>query len=416
MTDDKPERPDPFAPLPMAELPPVRRRSPLETPEEARGRVPAAPVPTSGTTSSGTGTSGAAASDVVTPDTATSWTDVPAPGVPPSGTGTSGTPSTDDATSWTDLPAPPASGTSSEDELRAAVGAPVRPEPKRRRAPTTTDDDDDEDEDEDDRGGPTRRSWKTMLVAALTLVVGGGIAAAVIVGKINSERYLVTCEADRVVVQQGRSFPPWGESPMSGAEWKPLKIPPEAPCQPFETENKAEVAGRYLKILQDQATTLLTAREVTNIDEAEADLKQALLVARSLPSDDDRVNARNEIERLLGDVVYWRASAKLRTASESLDAAAKEFELAAASRPRHVTDASAWALHVRKLVEQLRAGPAGALQSTFPPLPPGEKPTAPPGVALPVEPGAGSGDTGGASEPPPAPPADAGLPTGGVLL
>ena len=453
MTDDggdgppkPPEKPDPFAPLPLANLPPVRRRGPLDPPEDApRNRTPTpaatAPPDTRPTTASTAASDAPADTRAVSPSAspaeprsgpAMSWTDLPSPGAPPPSGGIELPAEAAGAMSWTDLPAPMSGATdtqppappdgdlplvpiaSTETDLRAAVGAPPRPEAparSRRRAPTPVDD---ADEDGDD--GPNKpRSRKMMLVGALTLVVGGGIAAMVILGKVNSERYLITCKADRVVVEQGRSFPPWGESTLDGAEWKALKIPPEAPCAPYETENKAELAAHYLDILKDHATTLLTAREVTKIDDAEAQLKQALLVARSLERDDDRIDARDEIERLLGDVVYWRASAKLRSASDALVEAANQFEMASAQRPRHVTDAAAWALYVRKLVEQLRAGPAGASPSTFPPLPPSERPTAPPGVALPVEPGAGSGSAGTALEPVP-PPADAGVPTGGVLL
>ena len=511
MTDDSgddppkpPEKPDPFAPLPLANLPPVRRRSPLDPPDDApRKRTPrpaaaappdtrpttaapappdtqpttAAPAPpdTRPTTAATAPPAAAAPTAAAAPPdtrptaaatdasdasadiraaspstsgaepgsgTAMSWTDMPSPGASPPSAGME-LPRASEAAgamSWTDMPAPmsgaadtqptappetqppaPPDGdlplmptASTENELRAAVGATPRPDAparSRRRAPTPVDDDDDGDD------GPSKpRSRKMMLVGALTLVVGGGIAAMVILGKVNSERYLITCKADRVVVEQGRSFPPWGESALDGAEWKALKIPPEAPCAPYETENKAELAAHYLDILKDHATTLLTAREVTKIDDAEAQLKQALLVARALQRDDDRIDARDEIERLLGDVVYWRASAKLRSASDALVEAANQFDMASAQRPRHVTDAAAWALYIRKLVEQLRAGPAGASPSTFPPLPPSERPTAPSGVALPVEPGAGSGSAGTAVDPVPPPTADAGVPTGGVLL
>ncbi len=466
----KPARPDPFAPLPLADLPPVRRRGPPDPVEQSRRArtasdrpstkttKPDEPEPTERPTTPNTRAASPASERPTTLDTRTasappapagmaevspapepalSWTDMPAPQGSSDQAPTAGElssspgPDASGSLSWTDLGspiAPPSSPTapsplqaaepplvpttSSDNELRAAVGAPPipdKPTTKRRRAPTDGDDDDGGD------GGAKPRSRKAMLFGALTLVVGGGIAAMVILGKVNSERYLITCKADRVVVEQGRTFPPWGETSLDGAEWKALKIPPEAPCNPYETEDKAELAAHYFQVLRDHATTLLTAREVTKIDDAEAQLKQALLVARSLRVEDDRIDARDEIERLLGDVVYWRASAKLRSASDALVEAAKQFDLAASQRPRHVTDAAAWALYVRKLVEQLRAGPAGAAQSTFPPLPPGERPLAPPGVALPVEPGAGS-TSGSAAEPVTAPPADAGLPTGGVLL
>ena len=296
--------------------------------------------------------------------------------------------------------------------LREAVGAP--PATKHRRAATPPPVIDDDDEDDDVRGGGTRRRRKTIVVSALSLVVGLSIAALVFLGRANSARYSLRCEAERVVVAQGRSFPPWGTHELDDPQWRALKIPAEAECHPRETEDEAELASWYGKLLVDQASGFLQAREVTKVDEAEAQLKQALLVTRLLASDDDRKNQRKDIERMLGDVVYWRASAKLRTAVDALNDAAKQFDAAALQRPRYVDDSAAWATHVRKLADDLRAGPAGAKQTTFPPLPPTtpEHVPAPAGVALPVEPGR----TGSDEPPPAAAPADAGLPTGGVLL
>jgi hypothetical protein len=300
-----------------------------------------------------------------------------------------------------------------DDALREAVDA--APATKHRRAATPPPVIDDEDDGDDDvRGDDKRRSRKTIVVSALSLVVGLSIAALVFLGRANSARYAIRCEADRVVVAQGRSFPPWGTHELDDPQWKALKIPPEAECHPRETEEESELASWYGKLLVDQASGLLQAREVTKVDDAEAQLKQALLVTRLLASDDDRKNQRKDIERMLGDVVYWRASAKLRAAVDALSDAAKQFDAAALQRPRYVDDSAAWATHVRKLADDLRAGPEGAHQTTFPPLPPTtpEHVPAPAGVALPVEPG-----RMGSGEPPPAaPPADAGLPTGGVLL
>lgn len=305
--------------------------------------------------------------------------------------------------------------TYSEHDLRVAIGATPRNETekpaakskkKKKRAATPS------PSDTDDTDGKPR-SRKATVIAALALFVGTIIAAMVVIGRINSGRFVVACEANRMVVERGRTFPPWGTSAMDGAAWRPLEIPPEAECHGRETEDAAELATWYSQALIAQATALLTAREVTKVDEAEAQLEQALLVTRSLGTEDERGNARKDIERLLGDVGYWRASAKLRTASEALTEAAKEFDVAAAKRPRHVTDAAAWATFARALVGELKAGPDGA-KAAFPPLPPAsDRPAAPPGVALPVEPVAGAGSS--AVEAPPAPP-DAGVPTGGVLL
>ena len=418
MTDDgeKPPKPDPFAPLPLANLPPVRKRTPSVSPTAF---IPPKPEPEP-----------QPEPEPVPASVDQAWEESPAPAaasapvaasIPDSGPGAPNFTWSSAETgqqAWAEAPPPAAAAEPplvpsaySENELRDAVGAMPRAESKKKppkakkRAPSIDDDDLDDD-------GKPRKSRKTMFIAAASIFVGSGIAALVFLGKVNSARYVIACEAERVVVEQGRSFPPWGTSSMDGPEWAALKIPPEAACQARETEDRTELAGWYLRVLIDQATKLLTAREVTKVDDAEAALKQALLVTRSLRTDDDAKNARAEIDRLLGDVVYWRASARLKSASDTLTEAAKQFDTAASQRPAHFTDAAEWAHFSRKLIDQLRAGPAGVVPGSFPPVPPaGERPVAPLGTALPVEPEQGSA----APEPPPPAP-DAGVPTGGVLL
>jgi hypothetical protein len=296
----------------------------------------------------------------------------------------------------------PLSKESIDNELRAAVGAKPKPEPRKRRPPTDLDDEDD--------GDKPPRSRLLILVAVVTVVLGLGIAALVLFGRMNKERFVIACQPDEVVAQQGRGFPPWGTRALpDDSKWKPIKIPPEAECRERETEDEEELSSWYLAMLVDRASALLTAREVTKIDDAAGMLEQALLHARA----PERRDQRKDIERLQGDVGYWRASAKLREAATALTDAAKQFDTAAAQRPRHVSDASAWATYVRKLVDDLRAGPSG-VKAVFPPVPPPpDHPVAPPGTALPVEPDRGSGSDGNAA---PVAPPDAGVPTGGVLL
>ena len=277
-------------------------------------------------------------------------------------------------------------------------GAPAPPSPKAKRK--RRDDDDDGDDD-------PRSNRRTVWIVAGSIIAGITIVTFALLGRANSSNYLIACDADKIIAQQGRAFPPWGVSPMQGAEWKPIAIAPNGECKPRETDDADELEGWYLALLIDQASSLLTAREVTKPDVAAEQLNQALLLARS----PERRDQRKDIERLLGDVDYWRASAKLRDAATALGDAAKQFDTAAAQRPRHVSDAAAWASYLRKLVDQLHAGPAGGTQTAFPPLPPGvERPPAPPGVALPVEPA----DHG--SDVPTLAPPDAGAPSGGVLL
>ncbi|HEY0479267.1 MAG TPA: hypothetical protein VGD37_17230, partial [Kofleriaceae bacterium] len=211
-------------------------------------------------------------------------------------------------------------------------------------------------------------------------------------------------------------------------------------CQPQDTDDPLVLERAYLAMVLDQATALLTAREVTKIDDAEALLKQALLLTRPPEHEPEplarqRTEHHQEVERLLGDVTYWRATARLRDAATALGEAAKQFDAAVAQHPRHATDAGAWAAYTRRLAQELHAGLAGSAPSAarpasavpptapsptsagsaaaLPPVPAGtsEHAGVPAGVALPVE-------SDKAASPPPeaAPPPDAGPPTGGVLL
>ena len=300
----------------------------------------------------------------------------------------------------------------SENDLRSAVGVAPLTESKATRKPPepAAFDDDDLDEDDDDKRG--KKGGRTLIfVSVFSVMLGLTIAALVFFGRSNSERYVIACEAQQIVPQQGRTFPPWGESALSGAQWKPVAIPPEAECEPLDTENLDEMTVAFRSRLVDRAEDMLTKGEGAKVDEAAAMLEQALMHAR----DPRFKDARKYIQRVLGDVTYWRASAKLKEAATLLTEATKQFEAANASQPRIVTDADAWAKFVKALAAKLEAGPSGAKVVAFPPTPPpGEaREPAPPGVALPVEPAPSAGSGTGSA---PAPTPDAGIPSGGVLL
>jgi hypothetical protein len=406
------------------------------SPSTAATKAPAAPSAASPSTTS-------AASP---PSTAATKAPAPTPAAAPSPAGTKAPASTPAATSSPastkaasadDGPLLPA--TRDKNDLRAAVGASSLTEApaatRKRRAPAA-----DHRSDDDDEGqAAPPRSRTTIVVSALGITAGVAIVVLVLVGRANSDRYLLACEAARAVPEQGRGFPPWGTHALEGEPWKPLKISPETRCQPHETDDPLVLERLYLAMILDQATAMLTAREVTRLDDAEGLLKQALLLTRPPAQEPEKLAAeRNEhhkdIERLLGDVTYWRASTRLHDAAAALADAAKQFDAAAAQHPRHVTDAEAWATYARKLAGELHAGPAGITSPVSPPtisasppttseaLPTGsaagpaapasEHPNVPTGVALPVEPDRGSADLPPAA---PAPP-DAGPPTGGVLL
>jgi hypothetical protein len=290
-----------------------------------------------------------------------------------------------------------------ENDLRSAVGASPIPTSsaiarKRRAASFGHDGDDDSDD-------PPRRR-RTLAVPVFTISVGVAIAVLVLLGRANSDRYRLACEAERAVPQQGRAFPPWGTRALAGDAWTPLKITPETRCQPCETDDILALERQYLAMILDQATALLTAREVTALDDADALLKQALLLTRPPEAEPaglakERNQRHEDIQRLLGDVTYGRASAKLHDAATNLTDAAKQFDAAAAQHPRHATDASAWATYARHVAQELHAGPLGAAAPTAvaptaaaptaaaptAEAPVADRPTAPLGVALPVEPG-----------------------------
>jgi len=295
-----------------------------------------------------------------------------------------------------------------DDSLGEAVGAPS-PAAKRRKARDARALDDD--------GTPLNDKRRGRTVAIVVGSIGGGllIAALVFLGSANSDRYLITCASSKVTAEQGRSFPPWGTRPMPGPEWKPITLPPNAECKPRETDDEGQLGGWYLDMLLDRVTVTLTAKsplelagpdaKTSALDVATSELEQALLLARS----PDKRDQRKEVERMLGDIDYWHATARLRDASTTLLDAAKQFETAASKRPRHVTDASAWSSFLHRLADELHAGPNAAPPVT---VPAGSEPAvahepAPMGSALPVE----SEPAGSAEVAPPPPP-----PAGGVLL
>ena len=295
-----------------------------------------------------------------------------------------------------------------EDSLREAVGAPP-PRSRRKRG------------DDDDDDGPRKPGGRrTMWIGGGVLVLGLVVATFALLGHANAQRYVIACAADRVSAEQGRSFPPWGTHPLIGAEWQPIALPSSAECKPRETEDLAELERWYLELLIDRASTTLTSSDLLDpvptgkanpLDTAAGQLEQALLLSRA----PERRDERKEVERLRGDVTYWRASLRLRDASAGLAEASRQFDAAAAQRPRHVTDAAQWAAFLRRLGDELHAGPGGVAVVPGPvepaaepsPAEPTDRPPAPPGEPLPAEP-----------EPEPQAPAppDAGLPTGGVLL
>lgn len=380
----EPPPPDPTAPAGAEDEPREPRR------DEPRGEDDDASVIT------------ASDDDVPAPIAATSRDDDAAPAVSPDAAPTS-------LAALQAAVADPAPATPASERLAPIPAAPTRGEPPAPPRPTTTPPRKRAatDDDNDDGAPRVRRRWP-LIVAAIGTVVAA-IAVLVVLGKVHAQRYAMRCGAKTITAERGRSFPPWGYERLGGAAWKPIAIPPGAECTSRETDDVVELEGWFLAHLTEQAQSKLEGAVPGDVDRAELELEQALLLSRS----PERRDLRKELERLRGDVTYWRAAAKVKAATVTLADAAQAFDDAAAQRPRHASDPARWATFVRSLAASLAAGPDGTGQAPPTPTAAPSRPLAPPGVALPVEPPVmlEAVDAGV--------PADAnarGLPTGGVLM
>ena len=265
--------------------------------------------------------------------------------------------------------------------------------------------------------------------AKLYAILGAGfsvfLGVVIFLSWLNSRDYYLTCGAVEVVAQRGSKFP-WGKTDVGGDEFAAINITPGSECESKTFKTLAELREAFAAVLLQEASARLTTGVSEDIDQAEAQLQQALLLARSVPS------KRGAIESLQGDVEYWRAANEVTTAIEQLDGAAGRFKAASDKKPRHKTDASQWAGYTSGVAQDLRRGPPELRHDidVGPDAPPhfagtdtapapvrvdeprvptqtddGDKP--PMGVALPP-----MSDTGPVVPGTP----DAGLPTGGVLL
>jgi hypothetical protein len=294
--------------------------------------------------------------------------------------------------------------TGSDAELRAAAGVDVAK--LSATAPRKLDDHD----DHDDHHTPPHRRSRAVFAAGVFLIGSLAIGALVLLGHVNAGRYEVACAPDEIRAEHGRAFPPWGAREMQGAEWKAIAIPADAECTAQDFDSEDALGTAFVALIVERADKALLARDPLQAEVASALLQQALLLARA-PSERDQ---RKVIERMLGDVDYWRATGKLAAARQQLVEAAKQFETASAQVPRHVTDAAAWSAFVHHVVDDLQAGPGSAVaphvgSAATVVAPPSEHPAVPVGVALPIEP-----PPSGTALPMPA--LDAGVPAGGVLM
>lgn len=258
-----------------------------------------------------------------------------------------------------------AAATTAETAERAAAA--------RRRAVWGIGDSDPDPEDKPRRPAP-RRDPRTAVLGepgerradgfGQSVLIAGGIGAGlllialfIVLGYFNSKGFYFVCEANRISAERGR-WVPWGHAPMDGQKWKPIAKPPATRCADAEFETEAELERAFATALMKQANGALAGatRERLSADALKAvdeQLTQALL----LLAGSKQADQRKEIERLQGDVEYWRASAEVREAIARLGKAADKFDQAAARGPRHSADADTWATFARETTEELKKGP-----------------------------------------------------------
>lgn len=260
----------------------------------------------------------------------------------------------------------------------------------------------------------SRRGWfflVAFLIVAALLTAGG------ITSHLNSQRRYLVCGDDDVRAERGRWFP-WGQTRLEGDRWKPFEL--RGACESREVDSESELEAAFLELLINRLNTTLAAEDLaellarspesaegaTDLEKVEVLIDQGMALARA----PEHKAQRTELERLRGDVEYWRGRAALQRAVERLEAARGHLEEAYEIGPRHAGDAGDWSAFIERLIERAKGGPG----EEEPPRPTSgdagaPRPAidaAPPAVPI-VIPDAG---------PPPATEPDAGVPPGGVLL
>ncbi|WP_428263790.1 hypothetical protein [Haliangium sp.] len=304
---------------------------------------------------------------------------------------------------------------STDKDLRAAAGLPKKPAP---------------------RGKRRRLGWRGTLILIGLVLVAAGVIALVILGRQNSRNYYLRCdlEAGVAVPEQGRSFPPWGQSTIDGVAWAPVRIPPGDVCRPAHYQRRQALANAVWGGLLDQVDDWVIERSEGPNDglaQAEAQLDQAAqLVPELMPAGagDDERQAKRRIDQLRGDLAYWRARDEVDDAHARLTQAIEHLMDARTHEPHHhPEDVAAWLPFAQRIAAALARGPGAEPPAAAQPPPtdpagepastPTPEPTPPEPTPAAPQPPALAPDAGVApAEPAPTAPSDAGLRRGGNLI
>ena len=250
---------------------------------------------------------------------------------------------------------------------------------------------------------PPRRSRRRVFLAVALIVLAIGLGVGGVLSYFNHQRLYLACGDQDVRAERGRWFL-WGRAPLEGERWKSFELP--GVCDSREVDSMSELESAFLELLVTRASALLAA-ENPDPETTEGLLEQGLSLARA----PEHKPQRAELERLRGDVEYWRGRAEITGAIERLKSARQHYDEAVKIGPRHAGDADRWVSFIDRLLERVGAGPGGTIKEDEVEAPgiDRDEPTvdaAPPATPV-VIPDAGP-DRG--------PEPDAGVPRGGVLL
>lgn len=320
-----------------------------------------------------------------------------------------------------------------------------------------------------------RARTRAIVLAGAALVSIAGVVWLVHLGQQNRRSFHLVCDGEAITAAQGRGFPPWGHSALTGDAWRPIPAVASLPCTSRTLPTRAALAQRFAALLVARVDAWVigradgTGRE--QLADAQAQLDQARLLlaetgaaTRSSASgissgpasgiSDDPTSGISSgptsgisddpasgistpgiseslaagvaaepgdtlveadasvIERLQADLDYWRARDEVDAALATLERAAAQLDQAVAREPRHNrAHASAWQRLLARVREDLASGPGAAAGAVRPSEPLPGAGAPDPGNAQSAP---GSGQDGLAPAPAPGANADPALPVPGT--
>lgn len=222
------------------------------------------------------------------------------------------------------------------------------------------------------RGGRAgARRPRGMLIIVAVLLLGAAVAGLVHLGQQNRRSFHLMCGKEAITAAQGRAFPPWGESALTGKAWQPIAVVPGTPCTSQVLPGRPALAQRFGQVLVARVEAWVLGRpDGTGREQlagVQAELDQARLLIGEIADPAAAGAAGRALERVQGDLDYWRARDGVDAALAALDQAAAQLDQAVAREPRHNRDsAAAWQRLLARIRHELASGPNAAQPGALP--------------------------------------------------